>query len=189
MTVHHYPKEFFFSITNHGIGGLVKKWGDGASLVRPAWKPRERQLEGAGERKGKAALKDHGGEEGDVKEGGESEDMDDMDDDLEVRKPEEGDITGKKGEPSLKTEGTRGKDPPPHLTVPPTHRNPSSPPAEETRSARVEDQNADMDVDSLAEAFSQKAKISMVPMQIRFGRSAGKARVGGRGAGLRGGAV
>ncbi|KAF7357053.1 hypothetical protein MVEN_01042100 [Mycena venus] len=38
---HGYPKEYFFAVTNKGVGGLLKRWGDGASLVRGQWKPRE----------------------------------------------------------------------------------------------------------------------------------------------------
>ncbi|TFK71667.1 hypothetical protein BDN72DRAFT_764670 [Pluteus cervinus] len=37
---HGYPKEYFFAVTNKGIGGLLKKWGDGASMIRREWKPR-----------------------------------------------------------------------------------------------------------------------------------------------------
>ena len=28
-------------MTNKGVGGLLKRWGEGASLVRNVWKPRE----------------------------------------------------------------------------------------------------------------------------------------------------
>ncbi|KAJ7860486.1 hypothetical protein B0H14DRAFT_2205760, partial [Mycena olivaceomarginata] len=38
---HGYPKEYFFAVTNKGVGGLLKRWGDGASLMRGQWKPRE----------------------------------------------------------------------------------------------------------------------------------------------------
>ncbi|KAF8166613.1 hypothetical protein K438DRAFT_1730707 [Mycena galopus ATCC 62051] len=38
---HGYPKEYFFAVTNKGVGGLLKRWGDGASLMRGEWKPRE----------------------------------------------------------------------------------------------------------------------------------------------------
>ncbi|KAJ7272737.1 hypothetical protein B0H12DRAFT_1091794 [Mycena haematopus] len=38
---HRYPKEYFFAVTNKGVGGLLKRWGDGASLMRGEWKPRE----------------------------------------------------------------------------------------------------------------------------------------------------
>ncbi|EJU03710.1 hypothetical protein DACRYDRAFT_14748 [Dacryopinax primogenitus] len=46
IDAHHYPKEYFFAITNKGIGGLLQKWGEGVSLVRPEWKPRLPQMDG-----------------------------------------------------------------------------------------------------------------------------------------------
>ncbi|THH26551.1 hypothetical protein EUX98_g7637, partial [Antrodiella citrinella] len=39
---HGYPKEYFFAVTNKGVGGLLKKWGEGVSLVRGPWKARDR---------------------------------------------------------------------------------------------------------------------------------------------------
>ncbi|KAF7309561.1 hypothetical protein MIND_00327100 [Mycena indigotica] len=41
IQVHGYPKEYFFAVTNKGVGGLLKRWGEGASLIRGKWKPRE----------------------------------------------------------------------------------------------------------------------------------------------------
>ncbi|KAH7910053.1 hypothetical protein BJ138DRAFT_1153788 [Hygrophoropsis aurantiaca] len=41
VQAHSYPKEYFFAVTNKGVGGLLKRWGDGASMIRGAWKPRE----------------------------------------------------------------------------------------------------------------------------------------------------
>ncbi|EKM50828.1 uncharacterized protein PHACADRAFT_178528 [Phanerochaete carnosa HHB-10118-sp] len=43
IQAHGYPKEYFFAVTNKGVGGLLKKWGEGASLVRGEWMPRERK--------------------------------------------------------------------------------------------------------------------------------------------------
>lgn len=40
---HGYPKEYFFAVTNKGVGGLLKKWGEGVSLVRGPWKARDRK--------------------------------------------------------------------------------------------------------------------------------------------------
>jgi hypothetical protein len=40
IDVHAYPKEYFFAVTNKGIGGLLRRWGDGASLLRGPWRPR-----------------------------------------------------------------------------------------------------------------------------------------------------
>lgn len=41
IQAHNYPKQYFFAVTNKGIGGLLKKWGEGASLIRKDWKSRE----------------------------------------------------------------------------------------------------------------------------------------------------
>lgn len=40
IEAHSYPPEFFFAITNKGIGGLLERWGEGVSLVRGKWKER-----------------------------------------------------------------------------------------------------------------------------------------------------
>ncbi|TFK48417.1 hypothetical protein OE88DRAFT_523362 [Heliocybe sulcata] len=49
IQAHGYPKEYFFAITNKGVGGLLKKWGEGASMIRGEWKHRdgETQQEGS----------------------------------------------------------------------------------------------------------------------------------------------
>ncbi|KAJ8473736.1 hypothetical protein ONZ51_g7670 [Trametes cubensis] len=41
IEAHGYPKEYFFAVTNKGVGGLLKRWGEGASLLRRPWRPRE----------------------------------------------------------------------------------------------------------------------------------------------------
>ena len=41
IDAHGYPKEFYFSVTSHGVGDLLGKWGQAASLLRKEWKPRE----------------------------------------------------------------------------------------------------------------------------------------------------
>lgn len=45
IQAHSYPKEYFFAVTNKGVGGLLKRWGDGASMIRGTWKPRDNQKE------------------------------------------------------------------------------------------------------------------------------------------------
>lgn len=40
IQVHGYPKEYFFAVTNKGIGGLLRRWGEGASMLRGTWKAR-----------------------------------------------------------------------------------------------------------------------------------------------------
>jgi hypothetical protein len=49
IDVHAYPKEYFFAITNKGIGGLLRRWGEGASLLRGSWRPRDAVEIGEGE--------------------------------------------------------------------------------------------------------------------------------------------
>ncbi|KAG8753604.1 hypothetical protein FRC11_007282 [Ceratobasidium sp. 423] len=40
IAVHGYPKLFFFAVTKHGVGGLLARYGEGATLIRKPWKPR-----------------------------------------------------------------------------------------------------------------------------------------------------
>lgn len=48
IQAHGYPKEYFFAVTNKGVGGLLKRWGEGASLLRGQWKARESRAESDG---------------------------------------------------------------------------------------------------------------------------------------------
>jgi len=57
---HGYSKEFFFAITNKGIGGLVRKWGEGVSLIRGEWKERMDAMDDAGEVPHEATAKPSG---------------------------------------------------------------------------------------------------------------------------------
>ncbi len=69
IQAHSYPKEYFFAVTNKGIGGLLKKWGEGASMVRKEWKPR------APAQAGDVQMDAHRGENGDAMD--EDDDSDD----------------------------------------------------------------------------------------------------------------
>jgi hypothetical protein len=42
---HKYPPNFYFSITNKGIGGLLRKWGEGATLLRKEYTPNKKETE------------------------------------------------------------------------------------------------------------------------------------------------
>lgn len=44
---HSYPSEYFFAITNKGVGGLLNRWGEGVSLVRGKWKERSPSISGS----------------------------------------------------------------------------------------------------------------------------------------------
>ncbi|KAJ1306498.1 hypothetical protein OPQ81_007500 [Rhizoctonia solani] len=47
IDVHGYPKLFFFAVTKHGVGGLLARYGEGATLIRKPWKPRPGNASGA----------------------------------------------------------------------------------------------------------------------------------------------
>ncbi|KAF8757726.1 zinc finger protein [Rhizoctonia solani] len=47
IDAHGYPKLFFFAVTKHGVGGLLARYGEGATLIRKPWKPRA-ENQGAG---------------------------------------------------------------------------------------------------------------------------------------------
>jgi len=49
---HKYPPNYYFSVTNHGIGRLLLKWGEGASLLRNQWKPRKLDTDNGPEKDG-----------------------------------------------------------------------------------------------------------------------------------------
>ncbi|XP_006461735.1 hypothetical protein AGABI2DRAFT_193132 [Agaricus bisporus var. bisporus H97] len=63
IEAHKFPKEFFFSVTNKGIGGLLQKWGEGASMVRREWKPREGEQNKHTKDEGGGMTVDHNEEE------------------------------------------------------------------------------------------------------------------------------
>jgi len=46
IQAHGFPKEYFFAVTNKGVGGLLKRWGEGVSLIRGTWKPRDENDDG-----------------------------------------------------------------------------------------------------------------------------------------------
>jgi hypothetical protein len=49
IAAHAYPKEYFFAITNKGIGGLLRRWGEGASLLRGQWRARDSEENAEGD--------------------------------------------------------------------------------------------------------------------------------------------
>lgn len=65
IQAHAYPKEYFFGVTNKGVGGLLKRWGEGASMIRGEWKPR---AEGEGEDEPKQGSQNDDSDEDKVEE-------------------------------------------------------------------------------------------------------------------------
>ncbi|KAM6497228.1 hypothetical protein JOM56_007701 [Amanita muscaria] len=69
---HKYPKEYFFAVTNKGVGGLLQKWGEGASMIRKEWKAREAKGDNKADDSDEEAGSESSAEDG----GGNKEDVD-----------------------------------------------------------------------------------------------------------------
>ncbi|KAI0047408.1 hypothetical protein FA95DRAFT_1679095 [Auriscalpium vulgare] len=48
ISAHEYPKEYFFGVTNKGVGGLLRKWGEGASLLKMDQEPAQSPVSSTG---------------------------------------------------------------------------------------------------------------------------------------------
>ena len=147
IQVHSYPKQYFFAVTNKGIGGLLKRWGEGASLIRKEWKPREGQ--------GKAGTKN----QDDVK----------MDE-------EEGDDRGDQGEESAPTTTDDDAEPAdldatprirPRRILSPTTSHSSKGSETHYNRHRHDTQQGNADVAGLTQSLNA---LSLVPSSVRFGR-------------------
>ena len=73
-------------MTNKGVGGLLKKWGEGASLIRKEWKTREEKEGGVVDKTNHRAGRD------DEMAVDDEEDGDEEDDDEEEEEEEEPDL-------------------------------------------------------------------------------------------------
>ncbi|KAH7890972.1 hypothetical protein F5I97DRAFT_1934071 [Phlebopus sp. FC_14] len=141
IQAHSYPKEYFFAVTNKGVGGLLKKWGDGASMVRGSWKPREN---------GKAS-EVKGQREGEMEVDSDSEEMEADDDDDDDEEEDEA------GEATPKVRYNNGTASPAPSPKPSTTQSPGQSRARSTSG----------EVDGLAQSMTS---LSLVPSSIRFGR-------------------
>ncbi|KAF8484176.1 hypothetical protein JB92DRAFT_1611825 [Gautieria morchelliformis] len=146
---HGYPKQFFFSVTNKGIGGLLHKWGQGASLYRGNWRSRDqvRDMERGSENEDEIRSESGTGSEMDVEEIGQHK------------------VNGKRGPPHKTGRGDDILDNTIEImSGPSTILSPSS-----ARPRAAGSSEADI----LANAMSS---LTLVPDKIRFGR--GGKRVG-----------
>ncbi|TBU39331.1 hypothetical protein BD309DRAFT_969932 [Dichomitus squalens] len=171
IQAHGYPKEYFFAVTNKGVGGLLKKWGEGASLLRKQWKPRE----------------DDAIEEGED-EGEEDADADATEAESEAHAEAAGDDDDDEDEILL--EKIQIVRPAGHATAAPETHTPGSP--KKARRAKGKDKDkrsgaevaakpAAGDIDGLASSLDA---LSLVPTSIQFGRGAKRGALqGGRGRG------
>ena len=170
-------------MTNKGVGGLLKKWGEGASLIRKEWKAREGNgEEGKEGGEGFVGMKSHRTSEDNGMAVDDEDDDDDEDEDEEEEDEDEPDDL--EATPRMLPRRTIGVHSPSSLSSPPdTH------PANH-------DHNTDgsiatnNDLTNLTESLNS---LSLVPNSIRFGRggkSGGFIRRGqgrARGGGSRGG--
>jgi len=146
IQVHSYPKEYFFAVTNKGVGGLLKRWGDGASMIRGTWKPRDNSKGNEAETEEKGNMEvdsDSGSEGGEEEEDGDGDDLDEVGGGEETPKARYNDGSNTRS-PAVSPRPTS----PRHLSV---------------RASSL----SHGQVDDLAQSMSS---LSLVPPSIRFGR-------------------
>lgn len=141
IQAHQYPKEYFFAVTNKGVGGLLKRWGDGASMIRGTWKPRDHEKEQKDSEDDEMVLDDDNDEDSDEGEDEESSSSDEQN-----------------GEETPKIRHHQ------ELEEIPTKRSLYSPPRRINGKVQAA---ADHNVDKLASSLNS---LSLVPPSIRFGR-------------------
>jgi hypothetical protein len=135
-------------VTNKGVGGLLKKWGEGASLIRKEWKTREENDEGGKVKGGVVDAKGHRASKDDKMAVDEDEDDDDEEDEDEDDEEEEEE---EEEEPDLETTPRML----PRRTI--GVHSPSHP----------DTNDRDGDLTKLTESLDS---LSIVPSSIRFGR-------------------
>ncbi|KAF6761732.1 hypothetical protein DFP72DRAFT_842588 [Ephemerocybe angulata] len=179
ISAHGYPKEYFFAVTNKGVGGLLKKWGEGASMVRGKWTPREPATTSSGPDAAPQQVVDRSTMRGSATSSGMDVDDDDesdsdeeeveedpLDDDDEVVLVTSSRTPDIKAFTTSKTESNRmNLDQDPEATPRP-YANSSLPPIHSTPASRTADP-ASASADKLAAGFST---LSLVPPSVRFGR-------------------
>ena len=139
-------------MTNKGVGGLLKKWGEGASLIRKEWKTRE-ENDGGKEQGSVVDTKSHRASRDDemVVDDEDDDDEEDEDDEEEEEEEEEPDL---EATPRMLPRRTIGVHSPPLSSHPNTH-NPDA------------DGTSNNDLTNLTESLNS---LSIVPNSIRFGR-------------------
>jgi len=144
-------------VTNKGVGGLLKKWGEGASLIRKEWKAREEKGEGGKEGRGVGGvvdMKSHRGT-GAGGNGGMAVDDDD-DDDEEEEEEEEEEPDDLEATPRMTPRRTIG-----------VHSPQSSLSSHPDTHVASHTDGSTADLTNLTESLGS---LTLVPSSIRFGR-------------------
>ncbi|KZV70865.1 hypothetical protein PENSPDRAFT_752244 [Peniophora sp. CONT] len=160
ISAHGYPRQYFFAITNYGMGEMLRRWGEGASMVRGDWRPREPA------------------EENDSSDDEDAMEEDDSDSGAaKVNQKGRNNNNGRQVPPHMPAASTSASRPLP-TPQPPKPRSASVVP---TTSSRLSEPVAQSDkagpstttgttaLDALADTMSS---LSLVPSSIRFGRGA-----------------
>ncbi|KZP01534.1 hypothetical protein CALVIDRAFT_594247 [Calocera viscosa TUFC12733] len=196
IDAHHYPKEYFFAVTNKGIGGLLEKWGEGVSLVRPEWKARpgskeedQRMEAGPSEPRG-PLTPPHDAASNEIPEGGPVNGLGlrftEAESNVSDRVASSSDKPGSASGPSQPLGWTFGTNKPSARPIPKqAHKPPNgrqtdrTPGRESARKASgaegtepLTSGDGDTAMDDLASAMSS---VSLVPRTIRFGRGGARA--------------
>ncbi|PIL25525.1 transcription factor [Ganoderma sinense ZZ0214-1] len=189
IQAHGYPKEYFFAVTNKGVGGLLKKWGEGASMLRKPWKSRENGAADAEDGDGDGVEDDAEAEDEDAMDaegthtdthsaqgaaGTDGDDDDDDEDQILIEKMQIERPSGQAGSANVDSVGQG------------LGRKPRKGKGKEKHEPNVK---ASGDVDGLTNALDS---LSLVPSSIQFGRGAKRGALqggGGRGRGRRGSAI
>ncbi|KAH9939065.1 uncharacterized protein BXZ73DRAFT_89138 [Epithele typhae] len=181
IQAHGYPKEYFFAVTNKGIGGLLSRWGGGASMLRKAWQAREP----AGDAHDRDSDDDAETQDEDdvlesIEEGAdagatETEEDDDEDDDDDEVLLEKIHIPAREA-PATDTEAPVATSAPaPHSDEKGHKSHPRHKPRDRQREsqrqnkARNAKSGPDTSIDALAQSLDA---LSLVPTSVQFGRGA-----------------
>ncbi|KAI6001102.1 hypothetical protein F5J12DRAFT_700369, partial [Pisolithus orientalis] len=148
IQAHSYPREYFFAVTNKGVGGLLKRWGDGASMIRGKWKPRE-------------SKEDEG-----IPDSEEGEDEMELDGDSEEEEAEEEEEEEEdEGESDYEGDATPKVSQLHDFDVASSATTPRMATAQSPRQSVAQQSSAE--VEKLAQSMTS---LSLVPSSIRFGR-------------------
>ena len=160
IQAHGYPKEYFFAVTNKGVGGLLKKWGEGASMLRRPWKPRENEVtedqdgEETAEDDQTTIETDASAHRQTASEAGDDDEDEILLEKIQIERP------------AARPTPTNGTAPPPNASASQPKPKPKGRRAKHTPDPRTD---AAGDVDSLTNALDS---LSLVPSSIQFGRGA-----------------
>ncbi|KAF9038575.1 hypothetical protein BJ165DRAFT_398841 [Panaeolus papilionaceus] len=179
IQVHSYPKQYFFAVTNKGVGGLLRRWGEGASLVRGPWKPRDTTAASAANpSSNEVRWKDGMDEDEDSDDAEEQEEEDDEDHPIQEDEEEEEEEAIDQSTPRIRPiRFNSGSSP--HSSVSSKITIRGGGPHQRQSSGGAMDEAGISGITNAIES------LSLVPDSVRFGRGGKRGFIGGpRGRGI-----